>query len=259
MTAFEPSPFEFPNHAIIPKSPATFDCSPKGKLIVFDGPDGCGKTSQVAMLSQLFTKMKIRHILMKQPGGSRLGAALRQIFFPSDPAAPGAIGTKNISPDALELLMMANHVQNCDEVAKALAMGVWVISDRWSPSAIAYMAARSANPMIQGWYRQVLERVPWDLFFLLTGDAEKLLRRAQARTGEAHQAEKKWNDVEHARVVVDVFRREFAYLPTTSVIYTDEVKQATVFEYVAEQIKQRFGIDVQNSVVQEVIRHALCQ
>lgn len=251
----------FPNHAVIPVKPAIFDdrsmtlenCvyhnSSRGKFIIFDGPDGSGKSSQVALVSALLTKLKIRHILTKQPGGSPLGAVIREILFTK-------IGTKNMSADALELLFMANHVENCEQVERALDAGIWVLADRWSPSAIAYMAARGVDGPVQGWYRSLLNRVAWDVFFLLTGDAAALLGRARRRRIEDHQAAKKWNSVECAEIVVKEFREQFGYLPATATIFTDELDPAGVFQRIAVQLKSRLGLSIPWTLIEEVLNES---
>jgi dTMP kinase len=174
---------------------------PRGRFIIFDGVDGSGKGSLIAVTSKALTLAGINHELTKQPGGTKLGNEIRKILFET-------VGTKHINPDALELLFMANHVHNCGWIEDRLSEGSWVIADRHWPSAIAYMEARGARKRMQEIYLE-FQGLPWDVFFLLHGDPAKLLARAQARTTETHQDAKKWNTVENMEKTQAKFLADF--------------------------------------------------
>ena len=101
-------------------------------LIVFEGIDGCGKTTQADLLC---THLEARHQAfrrLREPGTTALGEATRRILLdPSTTASP-------ISE--LFAYLMA-RAQLCDEVLRpALAAGELVILDRFWYSTIAYQA-----------------------------------------------------------------------------------------------------------------------
>lgn len=109
----------------------------KGRFLVLEGIDGCGKTTQLRQLAEwlpdsgLMPDGATLH-LTREPGGSPLGRALRELLLhPPDEAAP--------CPEA-ELLMYAadraQHVQR--RIRPALERGDWVLSDRFSGSTLAY-------------------------------------------------------------------------------------------------------------------------
>lgn len=109
----------------------------KGRFLVLEGIDGCGKTTQLHQLadwlpgSGLIPEGASLH-LTREPGGTALGRALRELLLhPPDEAAP--------CPEA-ELLMYAadraQHVQR--RILPALERGDWVLSDRFSGSTLAY-------------------------------------------------------------------------------------------------------------------------
>ena len=109
----------------------------KGRFLVLEGIDGCGKTTQLRQLadwlpgSGLMPDGATLH-LTREPGGTPLGRALRELLLhPPDAAAP--------CPQA-ELLMYAadraQHVQR--RIRPALERGDWVLSDRFSGSTLAY-------------------------------------------------------------------------------------------------------------------------
>ena len=108
-----------------------------GRFLVLEGIDGCGKTTQLRQLadwlpgSGLMPDGATLH-LTREPGGTPLGRALRELLLhPPDAAAP--------CPEA-ELLMYAadraQHVQR--RILPALKSGDWVLSDRFSGSTLAY-------------------------------------------------------------------------------------------------------------------------
>jgi len=109
----------------------------KGCFLVLEGIDGCGKTTQLRQLadwlpgSGLMPDGATLH-LTREPGGTPLGRALRELLLhPPNAAAP--------CPEA-ELLMYAadraQHVQR--RIRPALERGDWVLSDRFSGSTLAY-------------------------------------------------------------------------------------------------------------------------
>tara|TARA_B100000212_G_scaffold215394_1_gene162907 strand:- start:663 stop:1292 length:630 start_codon:yes stop_codon:yes gene_type:complete len=109
----------------------------KGKFIVFEGIDGCGKTTQINeifnwlpqsnLISNNFSIIKTR-----EPGGSLLGEKLRELILSNN---------KDNAPTSItELLLYA--ADRAEHVAKIITprlnKGDWVLSDRFSGSTLAY-------------------------------------------------------------------------------------------------------------------------
>ena len=104
-----------------------------GRFITFEGIEGCGKSTQLALLGEHLRALGIGVVVTREPGGTPLGEQLRDIVL--DPSA---------DPTPLaELLLVeaarAQHVQTV--ISPALADGSWVLSDRFSDSSIAYQGA----------------------------------------------------------------------------------------------------------------------
>jgi dTMP kinase len=98
----------------------------RGRLIAFEGPDGCGKTTQAALLAG-----RLGAVLTREPGGTPLGEALRELLLARD--GPG------VSPLAEALLMLASRAHHVvSVVAPALESGRCVVTDRFSGSTLAY-------------------------------------------------------------------------------------------------------------------------
>jgi dTMP kinase len=102
-----------------------------GKFITFEGGEGCGKTTQVKRLKEVLEREGIEVLLTREPGGTRLAELIRGLLkeeFEDPPCARTEL-----------LLFLAARAQLVTNVIKpALARGVWVISDRFRDSTMAY-------------------------------------------------------------------------------------------------------------------------
>ncbi len=102
-----------------------------GFFLVLDGPDGGGKTTQVARLAAWLGSHGKQVVTCKDPGGTALGDRLRNILLEQ--------GEAPISLRAEMLLYMASRAQLVEEmIAPALAAGHVVISDRYLLANIVY-------------------------------------------------------------------------------------------------------------------------
>jgi dTMP kinase len=101
-------------------------------LIVFEGIDGCGKTTQADRLCARLAKMKVPMRRLREPGGTALGEAMRAILL--DPAT-------HACPVAELFGYLQARAQLVEEVLKpALARGEAVVLDRFYHSTLAYQA-----------------------------------------------------------------------------------------------------------------------
>jgi dTMP kinase len=102
-----------------------------GLFIVFDGPEGSGKSTQVKLLQQRLESAGQSVLLVRDPGTTRIGEQIRAILL--DPAH-GEMAMR-----CEMLLYMAARAQMMSEsILPALAKGQMVISDRFVSSTLAY-------------------------------------------------------------------------------------------------------------------------
>jgi len=98
----------------------------RGRLIVFEGGEASGKSTQAARLAA-----DLGAVLTREPGGTDVGRRIRDIVL--DPTL-GAL-----APRAEALLLAADRAQHVAElVGPALARGDDVVTDRYIPSSLAY-------------------------------------------------------------------------------------------------------------------------
>jgi dTMP kinase len=102
----------------------------RGGLIVLEGAEGVGKTTQLRRLVERLGRAGIAHRAVREPGGTAIGDEIRRCLL--DPAM-------SITPRAEALLFMASRAQLVDEVVRpALAAGEFVVLDRFFLSTYAY-------------------------------------------------------------------------------------------------------------------------
>jgi dTMP kinase len=102
----------------------------KGKFIVFEGIEGCGKSTQVAGLYKNLMKSGIDCTITREPGGTELGEKIREILLHS-----------SVFPMTELLLFLADRNQHINEIIRpSLEAGRVVISDRFYFSTYAYQA-----------------------------------------------------------------------------------------------------------------------
>ncbi len=151
----------------------------EGKFIVFEGIDGCGKTTQINELykwlrqSLLINKDK-KLIKTREPGGSLLGRELREIILKNNQESP---------PSYLAELLLyyadrAEHISKT--ILPSLEKGDWILSDRFSGSTLAYQGyGREINiNVIKELDNIVCKGLEPDItFFLEITPEESILRR----------------------------------------------------------------------------------
>ncbi len=146
-----------------------------GLLIVFEGVDGSGKSTQLRLLAARLSGAGIPHAVTKEPGGTALGAKLRELLL--DPALP-------LDPEAQLFLFLADRVQHRKEVLRpALDRGLIVLSDRLSDATMAYQGfgAGLSRERVASLNKAALDGLRPDLTILLDLPVEALEARLAAR------------------------------------------------------------------------------
>jgi len=143
----------------------------KSRFIVLDGPDGCGKSLQVKLLSQYLKKNRLKVSCFRDPGSTATGEKIRKIL----------LDRGNILNDRTELLLyMASRAQLWGQcIAPALKKKNCVLLDRWLSSTCAYQgfAGGVGIAKVLDIAAHSLQRVWPDLTIILDVD----LRTAKAR------------------------------------------------------------------------------
>ena len=116
--------------------------SERGVLLSFEGGEGCGKSTQIARLARRLEAAKVPVLVLREPGGTAVGEAVRAILLDTSHA--------EMSPGAELLLYEAARAQLVAELIEpALDAGRVVILDRFYDSTTAYQGYGRGLPLAQ--------------------------------------------------------------------------------------------------------------
>ncbi|WP_017654204.1 dTMP kinase [Fortiea contorta] len=103
-----------------------------GKLIIFEGVEGCGKTSQMQLTQEWLQSLGIIAVVTREPGGTELGRHLRHLLL-------AKADNQSITQLTELLLYAADRAQHVEQELKPnLAAGKYILCDRYTDSTIAY-------------------------------------------------------------------------------------------------------------------------
>lgn len=145
-----------------------------GRLIVLEGLDGAGTTSQTRRLVETLAGQGRRAHATREPSDGPIGRLLREMLTGGHAPAPG----QRVGQDTFALLFAADRMDHLQrEVEPALARGDVVVSDRWYHSSLAYQGTEAAR----AWIRSLNARARRpDLTVLLRVRAEVAAARRHA-------------------------------------------------------------------------------
>ena len=98
-------------------------------FVVLEGGDGCGKSTQAAILVDRLRELGREVVATREPGATEAGAGIRALV----------LGGDDLDPRAEALLIAADRAEHVAGLIRpALARGAVVVSDRYVPSSLAY-------------------------------------------------------------------------------------------------------------------------
>lgn len=142
----------------------------QGKFIVFEGIDGAGKSTQAELLEDfLKTALHQKVHTTSEPTSSLIGGLIRSQIA----------GDWKTSNECLQLLFSADRLYHLEkEIIPVLEQGIWVISDRYFFSTVAYGAVTTGE---MDWLLNVNNKVLLpDIVFLLKVSAKTGIERIHA-------------------------------------------------------------------------------
>jgi dTMP kinase len=165
---------------------------PRGRLIVFEGAEGAGKTTQIRILAKRLAIAAVPTIAVREPGGTPVGDAIREILLHRE---------HEITATSEALLFMASRAELvAREIQPALDAGKVVLVDRFFLSTYAYQIVGRGLPEteVRAANRLATAGLVPDLTLLLDVPAAHGLERADAR-GKRDRMERSGDDF-HADV-----------------------------------------------------------
>ncbi len=151
---------------------------PRGFFLVLEGPEGAGKTTLAAALAERLAALGVEPVLVRQPGGTPAGEALRRELLDTD---------RTWTPEQEVLYVVTARADLVARVIRpALDAGRLVISDRFDLSTRAYQGAGRGVPAdhLEWAIRAATSGLTPDLMLILDLSPEAGAERLQA-TGRA--------------------------------------------------------------------------
>ncbi|MDR0647348.1 MAG: dTMP kinase [Puniceicoccales bacterium] len=159
----------------------------KGIFITFEGCEGCGKTTQINLLSEYFQKAGRSVVVTREPGGTAIGEMVRHLLIESTNA-------DNMFPETELLLFAASRAQLVREVIfPSLKEGKIILCDRFLDSTTVYqgVARRLASEPVRAINTFAVGEWMPDLTIVIDISADESLLRVQRRkTGKLDRMEK---------------------------------------------------------------------
>ncbi|MFP4466165.1 MAG: dTMP kinase [Candidatus Goldiibacteriota bacterium] len=202
----------------------------RGKLIVFEGPEGCGKTTQVRKTLSFLRKKGVKAVHLREPGGNVISEKIRDIIL--DPKH------KKMCAKTEMLLYVAARAQIIEEkLMKLLKEGKVVLLDRFYPATVVYQGyARGLDKgIIDTLNRYVLGGIRPDAVIVYDVSLKEAKKRMAVRkTRDRLESE---NDVFHKKVrkgyLAEAKKRKY------KVIATDSKTAGGVFDETRAYLKKR--------------------
>ena len=145
-------------------------------FITFEGPEGSGKSTQIALLEKFFKQIKKDFITIREPGGTVIGEEVRKILISSKSIA--------ISDQAELFLFLSSRAELVEKIIKpALKNNKIVLCDRFVDSTLAYQGFGRGMDLdkIKTMNEFVTDGLYPDLTFLLQLDVNTSFERLNNR------------------------------------------------------------------------------
>ncbi len=212
----------------------------RGLLITFEGPEGSGKTTMARWLSGLLREKGYRVLFTREPGGTPVGEAIRELLHAHEHA--------DMSARAEALLFCAARAQLVERVIRPfLTEGGIVISDRYADSTLAYQGYGRGLDLeeLRRLNRFATGGLEPDLTFLLDIAVEQGLARRRV-SGDA------WTRLDalelsfHQRVR-EGYRAMAAAEPTRWVVIDASQPIEAVQAAILSHLRERLGLPIEGS------------
>lgn len=144
----------------------------QGLFLTLEGVDGCGKSTQLAFLTEYLKQKGLDVLLTREPGGCAISEQVREILLSPE--------NKAMSAETEMLLYAAARAQHiAEKILPALEAGKVVLCDRYLDSSIAYQGY--GRELGEAWVRQInwyaIERCMPDATFLFLLEVDRSFER----------------------------------------------------------------------------------
>ncbi len=224
---------------------------PLGFFLTFEGLDGSGKTTQLKKLAAWLKEHGEHPVVIRQPGGTRIGDRIRELLLDSKAAHPSSLTELG--------LMFSDRAQAIQEIIRpALKKGQIVLCDRFTDSTEAYQGGgrELGSEVVLALHKIMCGGLQPDLTILLLPDFQASLARARRRNDRTASSGKdegrfeKEQDAFYHRVFEKY--QEIAHREPARVVLIDgngsiDEIHAQIVSVVADRLRDRVGLSTATS------------
>lgn len=195
----------------------------RGKFIVFEGIDGCGKTTQVVRLQKRLNGHNISCVCEKEPSDGLIGSLVRKAIKMET----------TFLPESMAMLFAADRIEHVTNVIlPKLECGVSVLCDRFYFSNIAYQGLYMPMERVIEYNRAVFDRIAPDLTIFIDTDVKACIQRL-GNSGDNFEL---FEDIEKLSAVRDNYLKAFNLLGKYADIKLEIIDGNNCEDFVADKI-----------------------
>lgn len=206
----------------------------KGKFITFEGGEGSGKSTQLTLLADWLKARGVTVVTTREPGGAPAAEVIRTLLV------EGAVDRwQPITEVLLHYAARAEHLAHT--VRPALDEGMWVLSDRYADSTIAYQGYGHGldHGVIDGIHTAATNGLTPDLTIVLDVPVATGLERAHVRAHSEDRYERMGESF-HERVR-DGFLQIATQAPERCVVVDATLELNDVARHITNCLQERLG------------------
>ena len=208
-----------------------------GKLITFEGLDGCGKSTQLEKATEWLNAQGYSVLKTRQPGGTVIGQQIRSILLNPE--------HEELQPESELLLYLADRIQHLqDSILPAKTAGKIVLCDRFHDSTVAYQGyGRGLNlNSIESIVAHCINPYSPDLTILLNIAPEAVASRLENRKEHTEKDRLDLESLSFFKRVAQGFQKLAAVEPERFVCINGEQDIELIHQEIINILKQRLKL-----------------
>lgn len=208
-----------------------------GKLITFEGLDGCGKSTQQEKATDWLKVQGYSVLKTRQPGGTVIGQQIRDILLNPE--------HEELQPESELLLYLADRIQHLqDSILPAKAAGKIVLCDRFHDSTVAYQGyGRGLNlNSIESIVEHCIKPYSPDLTILLNIAPETVASRLERRQEHVEKDRLDLESLSFFKRVAQGFQELSAAEPERFVCINGEQEIELIHQEIINILQQRLQL-----------------
>lgn len=208
-----------------------------GKLITFEGLDGCGKSTQLEKANDWLSEKGFTVQTTREPGGTVIGLQIRNILLNPE--------HEELQPESELLLYLADRIQHLQEsILPEKAAGKIVLCDRFHDSTVAYQGYGRGLDLIsiESIVEHCIKPYAPDLTILLNISPETVAARLNRRQEHAEKDRLDSESLSFFTRVAQGFEELSAAEPERFVCLNGEQEIEVIHQEIIDAFQQRLRI-----------------